>query len=78
MEELESENSDPEPKRRNGHDRKTCNNLPRGSGFLLPSWVRYRIQDFPRLDRFLLGYSFNFLLPYSIFCWVLYGIAIAM
>jgi len=67
----ESDKTEPEPSETTSG--QASNILSYDGNILLPSWLRCRIQGVSRLDRFLLDYSFNFLLPVSsvflLLCW---------
>jgi hypothetical protein len=43
---------------------------------LQPSWVRCPVCNCDEMDRFLLDYGLNFLLPIGLFLWVVLGVFI--
>ena len=71
---METETEEPGPKR----EKETSHILFDGRNFFLSSWVRHYIQNHYELDRWLLGYCVNFLLPIGVFLWAIFFVSVVM
>jgi hypothetical protein len=66
---------DGDHKRQKNKFRDSSSRMPNDSNVLQPFWVRRAFCVGNEMDRFLLDYGFNFLLPFGAFLWLVFLLA---